>query len=52
MVHELAGQQSEISGVDINEEAAQLLIFEQMFQAAARYLTALQTSFMTMMEIL
>jgi len=52
MVQELTNQQTEVSGVDINEEAAQLLIFEQMFQAAARYLTTIQTSFMTMLDIL
>ncbi|GAJ03121.1 unnamed protein product, partial [marine sediment metagenome] len=35
MVQNLANQQSEISGVDINDEAARLLIFEQMFHAMA-----------------
>jgi len=29
---ELINQQSNISGVDINEEAAQMLVFQQMFR--------------------
>ncbi|MCP4452562.1 MAG: flagellar hook-associated protein FlgK, partial [Planctomycetes bacterium] len=44
ILQNLTKQQSEISGVDINNEAAQLLVFEQMFQAMARYMSAVQTS--------
>jgi flagellar hook-associated protein FlgK len=43
MVQNLANQQSEISGVDINDEAARLLIFEQMFQAMAKYMSTIQS---------
>jgi len=52
IVQELDNQQSEISGVDINEEAARLLIFEQMFKAMAKYLTTIQSSLSTLMEII
>jgi flagellar hook-associated protein 1 FlgK len=52
MVQNLANQQGEISGVDINEEAAQMLVFEQMFQAMAKYLNTVQTSMSSLMEII
>lgn len=52
LVQNLAKQQGEISGVDINEEAAQLLIFEQMFQAMARYLNTVQSSMAAIMELI
>ena len=48
----LSNQQSELSGVNINDEAAQLLVFEQMFQAMAKYLSALQTSLSSVMELI
>lgn len=35
----LEDQQSEISGVDVNEESALLLVYEQMYQAIATYLS-------------
>ncbi len=52
MVQNLANQRSEISGVDINEEAAQLLIFEQMFQAMAKYISTIQSSIDSIMNLL
>jgi len=52
MVQDLSSRQSEMSGVNINDEAAQLLIFEQMFQAVAKYLSMVQDSIETMMEML
>jgi len=51
IVHNLSSQQSEISGVDINDEAAQILIFEQMFQAMAKYLNTIQSMILTIMEV-
>ena len=51
MVQNLANQQSDISGVNINDEAAKLLVFEQMFQAMAKYLSTVQSSLSTIMEI-
>ena len=50
MIQSLEKQQSDISGVNINDEAAQLLLFERMFQAAAKYLSSLQTSMTTLMN--
>ena len=41
-----------MSGVDINEEAAELLVYEQMFQAMAKYIATVQTSMASLMEIL
>jgi len=52
MVQNLANQQSEVSGVNINDEAARMLIFEQMFKAMAKYLSTLQSSLSTIMEII
>jgi len=51
IVQNLSNQQSEISGVNINDEAAQLLIFEQMFQAMAKYLTIVQSTVSSIMEM-
>jgi flagellar hook-associated protein 1 FlgK len=52
MLKNLANQQSDISGVNINDEAAQMLIFEQMFQAMAKYLSTVQSSISSMMELI
>ena len=42
ILQSLEDQQSQVSGVDVNNEAAQLLVFQQMYQASARYLSTLQ----------
>jgi flagellar hook-associated protein FlgK len=47
----LVNRQSDISGININEEAAQLLLFEQMFQAMAEYMNTLNQSMASLMEI-
>ena len=52
IVQSLLNQQSEISGVDINEQAAQMMVFEQMFQAMAKYLSTIQSSISSLMEII
>jgi flagellar hook-associated protein 1 FlgK len=51
IIQNLINRQGEISGVDINEQAAQMLVFEQMFQAMAKYMNTLQSSFASLMEI-
>lgn len=51
MVQNLMTQQGQISGVDINAEAALMLTYEQMFQAMSRYLSAIQQSIETLMQI-
>jgi flagellar hook-associated protein 1 len=48
----LKNQQESHSGVDINDEASKMLIFEQMFQASARYLTTVQSTMDELMKIL
>ena len=50
MVQNLSSRQSEISGVDVNQEAAQMLIFEQMYQAMAKYLSTQQELMTTLMN--
>ena len=52
IVQNLLNQQSDKSGVNINDEAAQMLVFEQMFQAMAKYLNMIQASMLTIMEII
>ncbi len=52
MVQGLTNQQSGISSVDINDEAAQMLIFQQMFQAVAKYLNIVSLSVTTLIEML
>lgn len=48
----LKSQREERSGVDINDEAAQMLIFQQMFQAAAKYLTTVQSTMDEIMKLI
>jgi flagellar hook-associated protein FlgK len=52
VVQNLTNQQSEISSVDVNDEAAQMLVFQQMFQAMAKYLSTVKSSVETLIEIL
>ncbi|MHC4329820.1 MAG: hypothetical protein ACYSWW_17025, partial [Planctomycetota bacterium] len=52
VVQNFNNQQSELSGVDINDEAARMLLFEQMFRAMAKYLNTVQSSLEAVMEIL
>ncbi len=52
MMQSLTNQQSDISGVDINEEATQLLLFEQMFQAMARYINTVKESNDSIMQLI
>jgi flagellar hook-associated protein 1 FlgK len=52
MVRNLSDQQSQISGVNINDEAAQMMVFQQMFQAMAKYISTIQTSMSSLMDIL
>ena len=52
MVLNLTNRRSDISGVDINDEAAKMLIFEQMFQAMAKYMNTINETVSTLMDIL
>jgi flagellar hook-associated protein FlgK len=51
VVQNLVQQQSEISGVNVNDEAAKMLIFEQMYQAMAKYIMTIQGAVDTLMQI-
>jgi flagellar hook-associated protein FlgK len=42
VVQQLESQRDKLSGVDVNDEAAKLMVFEQMFQTMARFLAAQQ----------
>ena len=52
LVQNLINQQNEVSGVNINDEAARMLIFEQMFKVMAKYMSTIQSSLSTVMEII
>lgn len=52
IVQNLQNQRDEISGVDVNEEAAQLMIFQQMFQTMAKYMDVLQITIESVMSII
>ncbi|MHC4742649.1 MAG: flagellar hook-associated protein FlgK [Planctomycetota bacterium] len=51
IVNNLESRRNDISGVDINEEAAELLVYERMFQAMAKYIATVQSSMSSLMEI-
>jgi len=52
ILQQLSNQRDMASGVDINEEAAKLLVFEQLFQAMARFITVQDESMRLLMEII
>jgi len=52
IILDLTNQQSQVSGVNINDEAARMLIFEQMFGAMAKYMSTVHASISTIMEII
>jgi flagellar hook-associated protein 1 FlgK len=49
---DLQKQREDLSGVNINDEAAQMLLLQQMFQACAKYLSSLQTAITTLMDLI
>jgi len=51
MRQNLLKQRDDLSAVNINDEAAQMLLLQQMFQAAAKYLSSLQTAITTLMDL-
>ena len=52
VIQNLSNQQGELSGVNINDEAAKILAFEQMFQAMAKFMSSVQSSLASIMELL
>ena len=51
-MQQLQRQRDDLSGVDINEEAAKMLIFEQMFQAMAKFIGAQERAMDALMELM
>ena len=51
ILQQLANEWNSVSGVDINEEAARLLIFERMYQAAAKFIAVQDQSLKFLMEL-
>jgi flagellar hook-associated protein 1 FlgK len=52
LLEELQRQRDEASGVDVNEEAANLLVLEQLFQAMARFLGVVNQTEKDLMNLL
>ena len=52
VIRNLSNQIEDASGVDINDEAAKMLVFEQMFQAMSRYLNTVNSSMRTLMDLI
>ncbi|MFC1652340.1 flagellar hook-associated protein FlgK [Planctomycetota bacterium] len=50
VIQNLSTRRTEISGVDINEEAAKILMFEQMFQAMARFMNTVNDTMRALMD--
>lgn len=48
----LTKQRDETSGVDLNNEAAKMLMFERMFQAMAKYINVISRSLDTIIELI
>lgn len=49
---ELRSQRDRISGVDINNEAAELMVYQQMFQSMAKYMNMVKENMEAVMAIL
>ncbi|MDH4201339.1 MAG: flagellar hook-associated protein FlgK [Phycisphaerae bacterium] len=45
-------QRDEISGVDINEQASLMMLYERMFQAMARYMNTINDTYETVLTII
>jgi flagellar hook-associated protein 1 FlgK len=52
VLKELTTQQDNLSGVNVNDEAAAMLMYQQMFTAMSKYLNAVYTSVNSIMQIL
>lgn len=49
---QLTNQRDAVSGVDINEEAARLILFQRMFQSMAKVISTQQRSLETLMTVI
>ncbi len=48
----LEQQRDEISGVDINDQASLMMLYERMFQAMARYMNTINETYKTVLTII
>jgi len=48
----LEQQRDEISGVDVNEQASLMMLYERMFQAMARYMNTINETYETVLTII
>jgi flagellar hook-associated protein FlgK len=51
-LQQLENQRDRLSGVDLNNEAADMLVFERMFQAMAKFLNTQHEAMNTLMDLL
>jgi flagellar hook-associated protein 1 FlgK len=52
VMQQLANQRDAVSGVDPNAQAAQLLIYERMFQSMSKFISVQDQSLKTLMDII
>ncbi len=52
LMTELNRQREEVSGVDVNEQAAMMLVLERMYQGMAKYLASIDRAHQTLMNLL
>ena len=52
VLRNLVNQRDATSGVDINEEATKMLVFERMFQAMARYINVISDTLDSVIAII
>ena len=50
-IQQLSKQRDDTSGVDLNEEAAQLLVCEQLFQSMSKYLMIADKTMQTLFDV-
>ncbi len=51
VLQQLNMQRDEVTGVDLNEEAAKLIVFERMFQAMAKVITSQDRALQSLMDL-
>ncbi|MCD4823809.1 MAG: flagellar hook-associated protein FlgK [Phycisphaerae bacterium] len=52
VMQQLANQRDEVSGVDPNEEAAQMIIYERMFQSMSKFISVQDQALESLMQLL
>jgi flagellar hook-associated protein 1 FlgK len=52
LLQQLESQRDIMSGVDINEQAAQLIVYERMFQSLAKYISTVDNTVKSLMDLI